>query len=149
MNRSASTLVVAVMVSLVSAPAVWAQAQTAGPTTPAPAAPAKFVPPIRGTATIEVINVGTKKVGNDLVTTLKIRNTSAGSIHLLKAEEFFYNAQGAVVSTAVERWKNPLNPGEIIEMQLKAPALAGAGRSNLSFSHRNGEIKPKPVKSFQ
>lgn len=149
MNRSACTLAVAVMVSLVSAPAAWAQAQTAGPTAAAPATPAKFIPPIRGVANIEVINAGTKKVGSDLVTTVKVKNTSTGSIHLLKAEEYFYDAKGAVVSTSTERWMKPLAPGEVIEMQLKAPVAPGAGRSNISFSHRNGTIKAKPVKAFQ
>jgi hypothetical protein len=149
MNRSACTLAVAVMVSLVSAPAVRAQAQTAGPTTPAPAAPAKFVPPVKGTANIEVINVGTKRVGNDLVTTLKVRNMSEGSIHLLKAEEFFYDAKGQVVSSSVERWKTPFMPGEIIEMELKAPVAPTAGRSQIAFSHRNGAIKAKAVKAFK
>jgi uncharacterized protein YcfL len=149
MNRFVRTLSAAVLVSMIAVPAVRAQAQPARPTTPAPAAPAKFVPPVRGAATIDVVNAGTKRMGGDLVTTVKVKNTSSGAIHLLKVEEYWYDAKGAVVSSSVERWRKPLMPGEIVELQLKAPANPGAGRSNLSFSHANGTIKPKSVKAFQ
>ena len=56
----------------------------AAPTSTTPAAPAKWVRPIKGTATIEIIQGAPKKIGGDMVTVLKIRNTSSGAIALLK-----------------------------------------------------------------
>jgi hypothetical protein len=149
MNRFACTLAVAVLVSMVTAAEASAQAQAAAPTTPAPAAPAKFIPPVKGVANIEVARTGTKRVGQELVTTLKIKNTSSGSINLLKVEEFWYDNKSALVSSGTERYRKPFAPGEVIEMQVKSPVMPGADRSNISFSHANGAIKAKAVKTLE
>ena len=83
---------------LLSAPAM-AQTQ-------APAKPAKYIAPVKGLATIEVIQSPSKRVGKEMVTVLKVRNTSKGTINLLKADEYWYDKDMKIVTSAI----TPANP---------------------------------------
>ena len=56
---------------------------------PAPAAPAKFVKTLKGTADIQFMQVSSKKVGNDIVTVLKVKNLSPQAVSLLKIDEYW------------------------------------------------------------
>ena len=76
---------------VLSIPAALAQTQ-------APAKPAKYIPPVKGVATIEVIQMPSKRVGNEMVTVIKVRNTSKGAINLLKADEYWYDTKMQIVS---------------------------------------------------
>src|SRR5262245_21374602 len=66
-------------------------AQPATQAAAAPAAPAKWVAPVKGLATAEVVRGPSKKVGNDMVTVLQVKNTSKGAIALLGVEEIWYD----------------------------------------------------------
>src|SRR5262245_46448791 len=103
MNRCVFASAVVFLSAVVSTPAAFAQAKaasppapaakatTAAPTTSAPAAPAKWVPPVKGTATIEVVRGPAKVVGKEVVSTFKLKNTSTGSINLLRADQDWYD----------------------------------------------------------
>src|SRR5262245_59051490 len=127
-------------------------AKPAAPTTPAPAAKAKFASPLKGEAKIQVIvgtsnfNVKTKEID----TTYKVKNMSDAPIALLKIDEYWYGKDKALASTAQERYKQPFPPGEVIEMTTHAPAPSGgAGWSkNAQLSHANGKVAVKQVKQF-
>jgi hypothetical protein len=54
----------------------------------APAAPARFVKTMKGVATIDFLEGPPKTVGGDIVTVLKIKNTSALAISLFKVDEY-------------------------------------------------------------
>ena len=101
------------------------QAKPATPATPAqaaPAAPAKFVPPIRGEAPVSMTKPVVKRTGGEIVTTFKVKNPSAtGSIAGLKISEFWYDASGNPVSGDEFRYRKPLMPGEVIDVQLRSP----------------------------
>ena len=68
-----------------------APATTASSTQQAPAAPAKFIKPLKGTADIQFIPSPSRKVGNEIVTVLKIKNLSNAPVALLKVDEYWYN----------------------------------------------------------
>ena len=76
----------------------------------APAAPAKFVAPVKGTATIEVMRGQSKKAGKELITPLKIKNTSTGSISLLKIDELWYDKKRVMVTAGDYRSGSPSCP---------------------------------------
>jgi hypothetical protein len=126
-----------------------AQSQPAAQNTSAPAAPAKWVPPVKGVATIEVMRLPSKRVGKELITGLKIKNTSTGSINLLKIDELWYNKKREMVTTGTERWRKPFLPGEIIDVTVKSPLVGEPDISQFTFSHANGKIEAKPVKKIQ
>lgn len=121
-----------------------------GAQTQAPAKPAKYVPPVRGNATIEVIQLPSKRVGDRMVTTIKVRNTSRGSLNLLKAEEYWYDKNMKIVSGDSQAHKKaPILPGEIIEMTLRSPVHPNLNRNQILFRHANGEVKATAVKAFK
>jgi hypothetical protein len=128
------------------APASKAAAQT---TAQAPAAPARFVRPVKGIATIEVIQTQGRRIGSDIVTVLKIKNTSNGAISLLKVDEYWYNKKLAIVSGDSQPYRKPFNPGEIIEITMKSPVKPDLFKSQYAFSHANGTVQVKQVKKFE
>lgn len=115
----------------------------------APAAPAKFVPPIRGQAELLIMKPVTKRVGSEIVTVIKVKNPSAtGSIAGLKVDEYWYDKGGDPVTGDTFRYRKPLMPGEVIEVTLRTPVNPKMDRNQYNFSHANGEIKAKSVPKF-
>ena len=116
-------------------------------TATAPAAPAKWVPPIKGTGTVEFIDTR-RRVKGAVETTFKLKNTSKGAIALLVVEELWYNAKGEIASNGTYRHRQLLNPGEIIEFTITSPDKGSLNSNNLMFKHANGKIDPKRVKKL-
>ena len=115
-----------------------------------PAKPAKYVPAVKGIATIDVIQMPSKRVGQEMVTVLKIKNTSKGSINLLKLDEYWYDSAVKIVSNSQYRHKKaPIQPGEIVEITLRTPVKPGMVRSQVLYTHANGEAKATSVKVFK
>ena len=131
------------------APAAKAAAPAPAATTP-PAAPAKFIKPLKGTADVQFMEVSAKKVGTDIVTVLKIKNMSAAPISLLKVDEYWYNKGNPpqVITGDSQPYRKPFMPGEVIELTLKAPYKADISVSQYQFSHAGGQVNPKRVKKF-
>lgn len=128
---------------VLSIPAALAQTQ-------APAKPAKYIPPVKGVATIEVIQMPSKRVGKEMVTVIKVRNTSKGSINLLKADEYWYDNKMQIVSgSQYSHKKAPILPGEIVEITLRSPIKPGLSQNQIMFRHANGDAKATPVKVFK
>ncbi|MCA1562595.1 MAG: hypothetical protein LC804_20800 [Acidobacteria bacterium] len=123
--------------------------RTATPTPQAPAAKAKWVAPVKGIATIEVIKGESKRVGADMVTKLQIKNTSSGSIALLRVDEDWFNRSQKAVSADTQRYAKPFNPGEIIEISMRSPVKPDLYISAITFTHANGKVMAKGVKKFQ
>jgi|SRR5688572_7260001 hypothetical protein len=118
---------------------------------PPAAAKAKFATPLKGEATIDVIQGASKIVGKEVVKTYKIKNTSSAPIAMLKVDEYYYSKTGAMVSSAVQRHKQPFLPGEVIELTTTAPLTPGVvgGGNRAQFSHMNGTVKVNPVKAIK
>jgi hypothetical protein len=149
MNRRFA-LIAAVYLFAVLAPSISdAQAKPAAQTAAAaPAEPAKWVPPVKGEATVEFIESPPTKSKGEIHTKMKIRNTSKGSIALLAVEEYWY-LKNEIGSNGVYRHKKLLNPGEIIEFTISSPDKPGLdGRNMLMFKHANGTIRPTKVKKL-
>ena len=149
MNRSGRLLVLLAGVTLVAA---VASAEQAKPAVNPPAsatqkpndesAPKKLVPPVRGEALIGYLKPVTKQEKNMIVTTIKIKNLSPGAIAGLKVVEFWYDKDGnPVTGSQPFRWRKPLQPGEVIEVELKVPTDPRMDRNQYKFEHANGTIK--------
>lgn len=143
MRRFATVLACALSMPVV----FFAQTQTQAPAQPAKA---KYVRPVKGTATIEVVQLPSKRVGNEMVTTIKIRNTSAGAINLLKVDEYWYDkARKMVTGDQYAHKKAPIHPGEIVEITLRSPIKPNLSQNQIMFRHANGEVKATKVKAFK
>ena len=130
-----------------------AQTPPAQPATAAGAAPAtaaKWVPPVKGLATAEVIRGQSRKIGDDMVTVLQVKNTSKGAIALLGIEEIWYDnsTPRKIITGDQQKVKKLINPGEVVEVTMRSPYKAGAALSQYMFSHANGKVDAKAVKKF-
>jgi hypothetical protein len=140
--------------SLAGAPGAFAQSAkpaTATPATGKPASaplPAKWVTPIKGIANVEFIQTQPKKVGDEVVTTMKVRNMSDGAIALLKIDEYWYNKKREIVGSCTQRVKQPISPKQIVDVEIKCPYKGDIDQNQYMFSHANGQVKPKAVKKF-
>lgn len=112
-------------------------------------APARFVKTMKGVATIDMIEGPSKKIGNEMVTVLKVKNTSALAISLFKVDVFWYNSKRDVVTGDTFKSLKPFLAGEVIEATLRAPIKPDLYQSQYQFSHAGGEIKPTRVKKFE
>jgi hypothetical protein len=109
----------------------------------------KLVAPVRGEALIGYLTPVTKREGNMIVTTIKIKNLSSGTIAGLKVDEFWYDSEGQPVTGAQPfRWRKPLQPGEVIDVVLTVPYDARAKRNQYQFEHANGKIKTQAMKKL-
>jgi hypothetical protein len=130
-----------------SKPAQAPAAKTAPTTGQAPAAPAKFVKMLKGTADIQFIPGKPNKVGNEIVTVLKIKNMSPLAISLLKVDEYWYK-DGQVATGDSQPYRKPFMPGEVIEITMKSPYKPNLQMNQYQFSHAGGQVKVEKVKKF-
>ncbi len=143
MNRRIA-LIAAVYLVAASIPSL-SHAQAA----PAQAAPAaKWVPPIKGEASVEFVQGTPSRVKGEVLTKMKVRNTSKGSIALLSVEEIWYNSKREIASSGIFRVKSLIPPGEIVEFTISSPEKPDLQQNMLMFKHANGTIKPTKVKKL-
>ena len=133
----------ALLVTSVAADQAKPQAKPAAPAAsqPAPAATGKPAPPVRGQAELGYTKPVSKRNGDTIVTTIKVKNLSKGSIAGLKVDEFWYDKGGDPVTGDTFRYRKPLQPGEVIEVTLRTPVNPKMDRNQYKFEHLNGTIK--------
>ncbi|MFL6281321.1 MAG: hypothetical protein ACJ731_14490 [Vicinamibacterales bacterium] len=138
--------VVSVLAQAKPAQAPATKAVAPAPASTAPAAAAKFIKPLKGTADVEFMEVSAKKIGDDIVTVLRIKNLSNAPVSLLKVDEYWYNKAQKLVTGDSAAYRKPFMPGEIIELTIKAPYKSDISVSQYQFSHAGGQVNPKRVK---
>jgi hypothetical protein len=149
MNRWFAPTVVACLVSVLpSAPVLGQQSKPtpAAPTTAAPAAPAKWVPPLKGDGTVEFSQGKPQRVKGEIVTKFKLRNTSKGALALLSVEELWYNTKREIATIGSYKHRALINPGDVIEFTISAPEKPDLYNNTLVFKHANGTIKAERAK---
>ena len=150
MNRRIALLATAYLVAALIPSISHAQAKPAAQTaTPAPAAaPGKWVPPIKGEATVDFVQGTAARIKGEVQTKMKVRNTSKGSIALLSVEEIWYNSKREIASNGIFRVKQLIPPGEIVEFTISSPEKPDLQQNMLMFKHANGVVKPTKVKKL-
>jgi hypothetical protein len=134
------------LISMMVAMAVAAGLSAASPLAEQDA-PRKLVAPVRGEVPIEVLS-STKIVGNEVISTIRVKNISKGAIAGFRVEENWYKGDNPVGGDSY-RHPRPWQSGEIIEFELKTPRAAIVGaRNQFQFTHANGTIKPTVVKTM-
>lgn len=112
---------------------------------PAPAAPAKpkFITPFKGVADVGFVKPTVKVENGMVVTTMKVKNLSAGPIARLRVDDFWYDKAGKPLPGDSQFLKQPLMPGEVATIVLKTPKNPAMDRNSYQFSHANGAVKTK------
>jgi hypothetical protein len=149
MNRvSRAVLALTAVLALLVSASLLAQAQQAAPAGQTAKPVAKWVTPFRGAADVLFIGPDTKRVKDDVVTTVKVKNTSPGPLVRLKVEEFWYDKAGNLVVGGDDWCRKPLMPGDEWTATITTARDPRMYTNNLKFSHANGTVKPKKVKKF-
>ncbi len=115
------------------------------------AAQSKFVAPARGEVEVGVMPPVTKvdEKAKMVITTIKVKNLSTtGSVAGLKVEEYWYDKANNPVTGSKARLAKPLMPGEVGTLTLETPKDPKMHRNQYVFSHANGKVKAKSVKTF-
>jgi hypothetical protein len=109
----------------------------------------KFTPPLKGTAEIALLSPVTKREKDMVVTTIKVKNLSNAPVARLTCDETWYDAKGAVVTGGKGFINGLLQPGEVGEIRIETPFIAGMKANNFNFTHPNGTVKAKKVAKFE
>ena len=112
------------------------------------AARPKLVAPMKGEARVEITKPDTKVTGQQVVTTMILKNIEPKPIAGLKVEEHWYDRSGTPVSGTTYRHKMPLQPGEVITIVLRTPRTPQLSRNQYTFGHSNGKIKQTVVRKL-
>ena len=139
------TVALAAALGFLIAPVAFAQT----PAPAAPAAPRKLISPFRGDATVEFTKPVTKRVGANIVTTIMVKNTSAGPLAGFRLEESWSDKSGNLAGGDTYRHPRPLMPNEIINVTLTTPFNTRMSSNSYNFVHANGNVKPKSVPKIE
>ena len=135
---SSVMLLLALGAASVFAQAKPAQAPAAKATTPAaqqaPAAPAKFVKTLKGTADIQFIADAAEEGWQRHRHRPEDQELSNVAVSLLKVDEDWYNRASPpqVVTGDSEPYRKPFMPGEVIELTMRSPWKADLGPASIS-----------------
>jgi len=146
--RSRYAFVIVLAAALAGASTLAVNAQT-----PPASGLRKMAPPIRGQVEVGYTQAA-KRDGNTIVTVFEVKNLSAtGSIIGLQVSEFWYDKAGELLQGTGDRQrlKQPLGPNEIATITLKSPVVANmtGAKPQYKFSHQNGDVKLKLMKSLK
>ena len=109
----------------------------------------KVDPPIKGQAEIEFLQPVTKRNGDVVTTTIKVKNVSAAPIARLSISETWFDKGQAQVASSQGALDKPLNPGAVDTVTIQTPWNAKMNGNSWQFSHANGTVKPKRVPKLE
>ena len=108
----------------------------------------KIEPPFKGQAEVEYIQPVTKKNGDVVVTTIKVKNMASAPLARLKIAETWFDKSQNIIGAGEGMLDKPLAPGAVDTVIIQTPANPKMYGNSWNFSHANGLVKPKRVKAF-
>ena len=98
----------------------------------------------KGQAEVEFTS-SSRKEGEIVVTTMKVKNLSAGPIGRLKVEETWFDKSQNPVATSQGVLDKMLEPNAVETLTIQTPWSAKMNGNSWQFSHANGTVKPHKV----
>ena len=108
----------------------------------------QFIAPIRGPGDIAFTQPDTTVEGSEVVTRIVLQNRSTGAIAGLKVDEFWWDSDRNPLPGDSHRLRQPLMPGEVVEIELRVPRDNRMNQNQYSFSHANGQINAQLVEEL-
>jgi hypothetical protein len=109
----------------------------------------KVEPPFKGQAEVEYTQPVTKKNGSNVVTTLKVKNLASAPLARLKVTETWFDKANNIVGAGETTLEKPLAPGAVETITIQTPWSANLVGNGYNFTHGNGTVKPRKVKSLE
>ena len=123
-----------------------APARAEAPAVGAESAAPRLVAPARGTVEIQLTQPRARREGDFVVTTFRVKNMANAPLAGLRIDEFWYDKSGNPVGGAPTfRQRTPMQPGEVIDVELRTPANPAMNQPQWQFRHANGDIKTTRV----
>jgi hypothetical protein len=104
----------------------------------------KVEPPIKGQAEVEFVQPVSKRNGEVVTTTVRVKNVSPGPIARLTISETWFDGQ-TQVAAGQGALDKILAPGAVDTVTIQTPWNARMKGNSWNFSHANGTVKPKKV----
>ena len=98
---------------------------------------------VKGIAVLGILQPVTKVEGNDVVTTIKVKNLSKGPIAGLKVDEFWYDKKGNPLPGGSKQLSQPLAAGAVATMVVKTRKDPQMDRNSYQFTHENGQVRTR------
>jgi hypothetical protein len=95
---------------------------------------------VNGLAEVGILQPVTKVEGKEVVTTIKVKNLSKGTIVGLKVDEYWYDKDGNPIPGDSKKLKQPLAPRAVSTIVLRTPVNPKMDRNNYVFAHDNGTV---------
>jgi hypothetical protein len=112
-------------------------------------APRKLVAPVRGDANVQITSPNTVIKGDNVITTIRVKNVSKGPIAGFRVQENWFTKNNEALSGDEYRHPRPFQVNEVIQITLEVPRARVIGaRNQYQFSHVNGAIKAEAVKTL-
>ena len=105
-------------------------------------------PPVRGVARVQILTPETKVEGDEVISTIWVRNVSKGTITRFTASEYWYDEEGNATPGGSRTHRKPFLPGEVIELELRTGKNPKFYQNQFQFSHANGEVRATVVQSL-
>lgn len=109
----------------------------------------KVEPPFRGTADVEYTQPVTKRNGDVVTTTIRLKNDSPGPLARLTVAETWFDKSNAIVGGSQGTLEKMLEPGAVDTLTIQTPWNPKMNGNGFNFTHANGSVKPKRVKSVE
>jgi hypothetical protein len=103
---------------------------------------------LRGIAKIQTLAPESKIVGDEVISTVRVRNASKDWITGFMVTEHWYDKSGNAVGSNSQTHRSRFMPGEVLVLELKTRKGADFYQNQYKFSHANGEVQAQSVQSF-
>ena len=103
---------------------------------------------LRGLARVQILTPETKIEGNEVVSTVRVRNISKDWISRFTATEYWYDDQGTGTRGGSRTHDERFMPDDVIELQLRTTKNPDFYQNQFQFSHENGEVDATVVTGF-
>ena len=100
----------------------------------------ELVPTQRGTAEITYMQPIADRESGFIVTSIPIKNVAVNAISRFQVDEFRFDSDGNTVTGDQVRFSEPIQVGEVKDIELRVPRVPSMDRSNYEFTHQNGDI---------
>jgi hypothetical protein len=104
---------------------------------------------VKGMAELGILSPATKVEGKVVVTTIKVKNLSKGTIVGLKVDEYWYDKDGNPLPGDSKKLSQPLAPGAVSTIVLRTPVSPRMDRNNYVFTHDNGKVHTSVFAKFE
>lgn len=104
-----------------------------------------LVPTVRGLVDIEYTQPIRRRGSRIVTTTMRVRNQSRHAIAGFEVSEVWYDSDANIVTGGQIRFREPILPQQVVDIQVEVPRDPDMVRSNTEFSHQNGDVRQSLV----